>query len=189
MTGDMKVMREETLGPVLPVAPFDTEEEAVQLANTGDFGLAASVWTRDSRRGEALSSRIKAGTVMVNDAISCFGIAEAPHGGFKLSGIGRTHGEMGLAEMVQLEVRGRRPTARDAEAVVVRLQPGTGPADGWFHGSDVRGKAGHEAARSAEVHRFAAPRKSHLRQDIYLSVADLRKLFSRPRRGRSPPRS
>ncbi len=103
VTGDMKVMREETFGPVLPVAPFDTEEEAVQLANTGDFGLAASVWTRDSRRGEALASRIKAGTVMVNDAISCFGIAEAPHGGFKLSGVGRTHGEMGLAEMVQLK--------------------------------------------------------------------------------------
>jgi succinate-semialdehyde dehydrogenase/glutarate-semialdehyde dehydrogenase len=103
VTPDMRIMREETFGPVLPVAPFDTEDEAVQLANNSDFGLAANVWTRDKRRGEALASRIEAGTVMVNDAISCFGIAEAPHGGLKLSGIGRTHGEMGLSEMVQLK--------------------------------------------------------------------------------------
>ena len=48
-----------------------------------------------------MAAKIKAGTVMLNDAISCFGIAEAPHGGFKQSGIGRTHGEMGLQEMVQ----------------------------------------------------------------------------------------
>jgi succinate-semialdehyde dehydrogenase/glutarate-semialdehyde dehydrogenase len=50
-----------------------------------------------------MAKQIKAGTVMINDVISCFGIAEAPHGGFKLSGIGRTHGKMGLAEMVQVK--------------------------------------------------------------------------------------
>jgi len=98
---DMRVMREETFGPVLPVAPFDTDDEAIGLANDSDFGLAASVWTRDRTRGEKIAAQIKAGTVMLNDAISCFGIAEAPHGGFKQSGIGRTHGEPGLEEMVQ----------------------------------------------------------------------------------------
>ncbi len=103
VTPDMRVMREETFGPVLPVAAFDTEDEAVQLANNTDFGLAANVFTRDKRRGEAMAARIEAGTVMINDAISSFGIAEAPHGGLKLSGIGRTHGEMGLSEMVQLK--------------------------------------------------------------------------------------
>jgi acyl-CoA reductase-like NAD-dependent aldehyde dehydrogenase len=101
VTADMKVMQEETFGPVLPVAPFDTDEDAVRLANDSEFGLAASVWTRNRRRGEAMAAKIKAGTVMLNDMISCFGIAEAPHGGFKQSGIGRTHGEMGLEEMVQ----------------------------------------------------------------------------------------
>jgi acyl-CoA reductase-like NAD-dependent aldehyde dehydrogenase len=101
VTGDMRLMQEETFGPVLPVAPFDSDEQAISLANDSDFGLAASVWTRNRRRGEAMAAKIKAGTVMLNDMISCFGIAEAPHGGFKQSGIGRTHGEMGLQEMVQ----------------------------------------------------------------------------------------
>ena len=98
---DMRIMQEETFGPVLPVAPFESDQEAVRLANDSQFGLAASVWTRSRRRGEALASKIEAGTVMVNDMVSCFGISEAPHGGFKQSGIGRTHGEMGLEEMVQ----------------------------------------------------------------------------------------
>lgn len=96
----MTIMREETFGPVLPVRSFKTDEEAVALANDSDFGLAASVWTRDRRRGEAVARRVKAGTVMVNDLIACFGICEAPHGGVKASGIGRTHGRFGLEEMV-----------------------------------------------------------------------------------------
>jgi acyl-CoA reductase-like NAD-dependent aldehyde dehydrogenase len=96
----MTIMREETFGPVLPVRSFRTEEEAVALANDSAFGLAASIFTRDRKRGEALARRIEAGTVMVNDVVSCFGISEAPHGGVKLSGIGRTHGRFGLEEMV-----------------------------------------------------------------------------------------
>jgi succinate-semialdehyde dehydrogenase/glutarate-semialdehyde dehydrogenase len=103
VTPEMLIMREETFGPVLPVAPFDTVEDSVKLANDSEFGLAASVWTGDRKRGEAIAARIKAGTVMINDAISGFGIAEAPHGGFKQSGIGRTHGKLGLDEMVQVK--------------------------------------------------------------------------------------
>lgn len=98
---EMQIMREETFGPVLPVMPFDSDDESVSLANDSEFGLAASVWTRDRKRGEALARRIHAGTVMVNDAVSCFGISEAPHGGVKASGSGRTHGRLGLEEMVR----------------------------------------------------------------------------------------
>jgi succinate-semialdehyde dehydrogenase/glutarate-semialdehyde dehydrogenase len=82
------------------VRSFKTDDEAVALANDSEFGLAASVFTGDKKRGEALARRIDAGTVMVNDMISCFGISEAPHGGVKASGIGRTHGRFGLEEMV-----------------------------------------------------------------------------------------
>ena len=103
VTQDMLIMREETFGPALPVSAFDTDDDAVALANDSEFGLAASVWTGNRKRGEAMAARIKAGTVMINDAISGFGIAEAPHGGFKQSGIGRTHGKLGLAEMVQVK--------------------------------------------------------------------------------------
>ena len=103
VTHAMQIMREETFGPLLPVMPFDTDDEAIRLANDSDFGLAASVWTRDRARGESLARRIQAGTVMVNDAIACFGISEAPHGGIKASGLGRTHGIFGLEEMVRIK--------------------------------------------------------------------------------------
>jgi len=103
VTHEMLIMREETFGPVLPVMQFTTDDEAVGLANDSEFGLAASVWTSDRRRGEALARRIEAGTVMVNDVISCFGISEAPHGGVKSSGLGRAHGRLGLEEMVRIK--------------------------------------------------------------------------------------
>lgn len=103
VTQDMRIMREETFGPVLPVMACADDDEAVRQANDSEYGLAASVWTRDSKRGERLARRIHAGTVMVNDVISCFGISEAPHGGVKASGVGRTHGRFGLDEMVRVK--------------------------------------------------------------------------------------
>jgi acyl-CoA reductase-like NAD-dependent aldehyde dehydrogenase len=103
VTHGMAIMREETFGPVLPVMSFQSDEEAVRLANDSEFGLAASVWTRNRSRGEAIARRVNAGSVMVNDALSCFGISEAPHGGVKASGLGRTHGKFGLEEMVRVK--------------------------------------------------------------------------------------
>jgi succinate-semialdehyde dehydrogenase/glutarate-semialdehyde dehydrogenase len=103
VTHDMRIMRAETFGPVLPIMSFETEDEAIRLANDSEYGLAASIWTRDRSRGEALARRIAAGTVLINDVVSCFGISEAPHGGIKASGIGRTHGRFGLEEMVRIK--------------------------------------------------------------------------------------
>ena len=103
VTNQMRIMREETFGPVLPVMPFETDDEAIELANDSEYGLAASIWTRDRARGAKLARRIQAGTVMVNDVVSCFGISEAPHGGVKASGIGRTHGRFGFEEMVRMK--------------------------------------------------------------------------------------
>ena len=99
----MRLMREETFGPVLPIMVVEDEAEAVALANDSAFALSASVWTRDRKRGERLARQIEAGAVMVNDCISYFGISEAPHGGPKMSGIGRTHSRLGLMEMVRVK--------------------------------------------------------------------------------------
>ena len=96
----MPVMREETFGPVLPVMTFKSEEEAVRLANDSPFGLTASVWTKNLRRGRRLAKAIEAGTVMVNEVLYTHGIAQTPWGGLKQSGLGRTHGRLGLLEMV-----------------------------------------------------------------------------------------
>jgi acyl-CoA reductase-like NAD-dependent aldehyde dehydrogenase len=96
----MEVMREETFGPVLPLMTFKTEEEAIRLANDSPYGLTASVWTRDIKRGERVAGRVEAGTVMVNEVLYTHGIAQTPWGGVKLSGIGTTHGRSGLMELV-----------------------------------------------------------------------------------------
>ncbi|MGA9994898.1 MAG: aldehyde dehydrogenase family protein [Pyrinomonadaceae bacterium] len=96
----MPLMREETFGPVLPVMAFATEEEAIRLANDSVFGLTASVWTKNIRRGRRVAGQIEAGTVMVNEVLYTHGIAQTPWGGVKQSGMGRTHGRLGLLELV-----------------------------------------------------------------------------------------
>jgi succinate-semialdehyde dehydrogenase/glutarate-semialdehyde dehydrogenase len=103
VTPDMLIMREESFGPVLPIMAFDSDEEAIRLANDSEYGLAASVWTSNRSRAETIARQIKAGTVMINDAVSCYGISEAPHGGIKASGMARTHGKLGLEEMVRVK--------------------------------------------------------------------------------------
>ena len=100
-TNDMHAMREETFGPTLPIATFKTEEEAIRLANDSEFGLTASVWTRDYIKGRRVAEQIEAGTVCLNEVLYTHGIGQTPWGGFKNSGRGRTHGLEGLMELVQ----------------------------------------------------------------------------------------
>lgn len=97
----MRLFQEETFGPILAMQIVKDAEEAVHHANDSPFALAASVWTKDKKKGQAIAHRLRAGAVMVNDAISFFAIAEAPHGGCGVSGWGRTHGRAGMLEMVQ----------------------------------------------------------------------------------------
>lgn len=97
----MRLFQEETFGPILAIQTVRDEQDAVVHANDSPFSLAASVWTADAKHGEEIARKLRAGAVMVNDVISYFAIAEAPHGGCGASGWGRAHGRAGLLEMVQ----------------------------------------------------------------------------------------
>ncbi|HKQ07061.1 MAG TPA: aldehyde dehydrogenase family protein [Blastocatellia bacterium] len=99
----MKVMSEETFGPVLPIKVVKDEEEAIREANSTRYGLLASVWTADNEKGRRLARRIEAGTVIINDAIYTHGAARTPWFGVKESGLGVTHGDAGLFEFTRLK--------------------------------------------------------------------------------------
>ncbi|EAN91264.1 aldehyde dehydrogenase, putative [Trypanosoma cruzi] len=99
VTADMLVMREETFGPVLPVVPFSTEEEAIAMANDCRFALTSSVFSRNRANAWRVAEKLESGVVSINDHLYEHGMSEVPWGGWKNSGIGRTHGELGLKEM------------------------------------------------------------------------------------------
>ena len=99
----MKVMTEETFGPVLPIMAVDSVDEAIRLANDVDFGLSAYGWTDNKKTAHRMMEELQAGTVVINDATFSWAEPNAPWGGFKKSGIGRTRGIPGLQEMVQLK--------------------------------------------------------------------------------------
>jgi succinate-semialdehyde dehydrogenase/glutarate-semialdehyde dehydrogenase len=99
----MRVMQEETFGPVLPIQVVNDEEEAIREANRSRFGLLASVWTRDNCRGRELARRLEAGTVILNDALYTHGACETPWFGVKQSGWGVLHSRHGLREFVRMK--------------------------------------------------------------------------------------
>lgn len=103
-TSDMRLTNEEIFGPVVAVGKVASDDEAVSAANHSFLGLTASVWSRNSARAESIASRLQVGSVMINDHLMSHGLAETPWGGFKESGIGRTHGHLGLEEMTQPRV-------------------------------------------------------------------------------------
>jgi acyl-CoA reductase-like NAD-dependent aldehyde dehydrogenase len=98
----MKVMREETFGPIMPIMKFEDETEALFLANDCDYGLSAAVWSGDMRQAKRVAHRLDVGSVNVNDAISHYPVSLLPFGGVKMSGNARTHGKEEVLQFTQM---------------------------------------------------------------------------------------
>jgi succinate-semialdehyde dehydrogenase/glutarate-semialdehyde dehydrogenase len=111
VTHEMRIMREEIFGPVLPIVIVDSEDEAVALANDSQFGLGASVWTSDRSKGERFARELEAGMVWINDHMFSHGACQCSWGGVKESGLGRTHSKFGLYECVNVKLRVWEPSA------------------------------------------------------------------------------
>jgi acyl-CoA reductase-like NAD-dependent aldehyde dehydrogenase len=98
----MKVCAEETFGPVVSVYPFASEADVIEQANSTRYGLSASIWTRDRRRGERLAQKIRAGSVNVNEAYAAtWGSVDSPIGGMKESGLRARHGAEGILKFTE----------------------------------------------------------------------------------------
>ena len=98
---NMKVMKEEVFGPVMPIIVVRNEKEAVRLANDSEFGLGASIWTKDLDKGFRLAKQIESGMVFVNNIVKSD--PRLPFGGIKSSGIGRELSHYGLKEFVNVK--------------------------------------------------------------------------------------
>jgi succinate-semialdehyde dehydrogenase/glutarate-semialdehyde dehydrogenase len=152
VTHEMRIMKEEIFGPVLPIVVVDSEQEAIELANDSEFGLGASVWTEDRQRGERIARRIESGMVWINDHSFSHGACQCAWGGVKDSGVGRSHSKFGFYECVNIKMNAWEPgLARDF----------------WWHpydrtlGEAVRASAkllyGKGAARTRALREGAAP--------------------------------
>ncbi|GAA3222023.1 succinic semialdehyde dehydrogenase [Streptomyces thermocoprophilus] len=104
VTEPMSVCTEETFGPVVSVYRFRSEDEAIGRANATPYGLNASVWTKDARRGRQVAARLRTGTVNINEGYApAYGSVQSPMGGMKDSGLGRRHGSEGILKYTEAQ--------------------------------------------------------------------------------------
>jgi acyl-CoA reductase-like NAD-dependent aldehyde dehydrogenase len=101
VTSRMRIAQEEVFGPVVVVIPFDTEEEAVRLANDTPYGLSGSIWTRDIAKAIRTARGVRSGAISVNCNSSVH--TEAPFGGYKMSGVGRENGMHAFEQYTQVK--------------------------------------------------------------------------------------
>jgi len=103
ITPEMKIWKEETFGPVLPVVSYDKPEDAVRMANSTEFGLSASVFSRDMAEANWFAERLHTGSVNINDCLVTFAVPSLPFGGAKHSGVGTYHGRSGLRNFCRIK--------------------------------------------------------------------------------------
>jgi succinate-semialdehyde dehydrogenase/glutarate-semialdehyde dehydrogenase len=173
VSDDMELMREETFGPVMPVIPVDSLEEGIRRANNSPFGLTASGWTRSKRTAAMLQRELDAGTVTINDHLVSAGEATGSWGGVRDSGIGRTHGEFGLYNLVNIKYVIRDPGTDDA-------MPWYYPYDedfGHFLGAAMPMMYGKGLRKFSTVFSLAGTKRFWQRVRKTTLVANLHKLF------------
>ena len=125
VTPEMACFGEETFGPVVSVYRFHDEADAVARANEGEYGLNASVYSRDTRRARALARQIRCGTVNVNEAFAAtFASIDAPMGGMRESGLGRRQGSEGIHRYTE--------TQSVASQALLRFGPQLGMDDAQY---------------------------------------------------------
>ncbi len=177
VTHEMKVMREETFGPIMPIMKVKDEVEALWLANDSDYGLSASVWSNNMRQAKRVAHRLDVGSVNVNDAISHYPVSLLPFGGVKQSGNARTHGPEEVLQFTQLRsyaigrppfsfdlaTRMREPNHYHLGAAIMRLGFGVTPRQRLQPLADfMRRKANGKVAQDTAVPpNPPAPQKSN----------------------------
>ncbi len=161
-TPNMRLIQEETFGPVLPVMHFHHIDEAIEMANQSDLALTSSVWTKDLKKGQAIAARLQTGVTTINDHLYTHGLSEMPWGGWKQSGIGRTHGPEGLLEMTHVK------------AINWDILPGK--RNLWWHPFDEQT---YQALHHAMQFVFAPSLMRRLNAGIRLAPVLLRKMFKR----------
>lgn len=133
VTPEMEICAGETFGPVVALYPFDTTDEAVEMANDTEYGLHAVLWTRDTRAGLRLAERVKVGSIEINDGIvATWGSPDLLQGGMKASGMGRRNGKYGILRFTEPQ-----------SIVIQRL-----------HGIHPPGSMGHEMFTALMTHSF-----------------------------------
>ncbi len=161
-TNDMRLIEDETFGPIIPIMKFSTEEEAIALANESNLALTSSIWTKNLARGKRIAGELESGVTTINDHLYTHGLSEMPWGGWKHSGLGRTHGHEGLLEMTHAKAINWDvfPTNRNA----------------WWHPFD---ESTYKALLGAQRMIHPKNTKDCLTNAVYSGPALLKKMLTR----------
>lgn len=160
VTHDMEFVQDEIFGPFMPIIKVSSEGQAIQFANDSQYGLTASVWTKSNSRGKRIAKELKAGAITVNDHLYTHGMSNTEWGGPKESGIGRTHGVLGLHEVAEPKV------------VNWDIIPGLSKRNAWWFPFD-------EATYNLVIKLVEYPKPKSMARWILLNLTVLPKVIKR----------